>query len=428
MSDQENAVQSPDILPGPPKKGAGVRRVTRTPLMIVFGVGALVAGVLGYTLMERADEGQARARKSDTHVEMSTSKGVLDYAQTAGLIEAEQPPEPPPAPAPAPAVVDKATGFTRPAQPVDVEAYSTQWQQYRQQQQQVRQQQVQAAQSALDASPLVGGFESASNAGPGRAGAPGGFPDLGGVGSEVAALQELAQQVIGSVNGAGGDPNRAGAKAAWLSTTPDPAGYLQTGRTAQITPYEVKTGTVIPGIMVGGINSDLPGQIIGQVRENVWDSATGKHLLIPQGARLVGTYDNQVSRGQTRVLVAWTRIIYPDGSSLDLGAMPGADQAGYAGFKDKKNNHYMRVFGDAMMLSLFSAGIQLSQPQRSSENGGVYDNQQIIAASIGQQLGQAGMQITQKNLDIQPTLEIRPGYRFNIMVTKDMIIEPWKEG
>ncbi len=92
-----------------------------------------------------------------------------------------------------------------------------------------------------------------------------------------------------------------------------------------ISPYELKAGTVIPAIMVGGINSDLPGQILGQVRENVYDTATGRHILIPQGSKLVGTYDNAITTGQERVLVAWTRIIYPDSSSIDLGKMPGAE-------------------------------------------------------------------------------------------------------
>lgn len=156
----------------------------------------------------------------------------------------------------------------------------------------------------------------------------------------------------------------------------------------------------------------------------MYDSATGKHLLIPAGAKLIGVYDNQVTRGQSRVLVAWTRIVYPDASTLELGSMPGADQGGYAGMKDKVNRHYWRVFGDAMMLSLFSAGIQLSQPNDDTIGTGP-TSQEIVAASIGQQLGQTGMQITQQNLRIQPTLEIRPGLRFNVMVNKDIILRPW---
>ncbi|WLT40252.1 hypothetical protein NON20_23990 (plasmid) [Synechocystis sp. B12] len=223
-----------------------------------------------------------------------------------------------------------------------------------------------------------------------------------------------------------GDPdeNRAAEKSAWLDSPPAAKDYLPTGRKPLVSAFEVKAGTVIPGVMIGGINSDLPGQIIGQVSENVWDTATGRHLLIPQGSRLLGTYSNQVTRGQSRVLVGWQRIIYPDGSSLDIEGMPGVDQAGAGGFRDKVNNHYGRVFGDALLMSLFAAGIQLSQPE--AQVGGSYDSQQIVAASLGQQLGQAGMQITQRNLNIQPTLEIRPGYRFNVMVTRDFVVRPWE--
>lgn len=241
----------------------------------------------------------------------------------------------------------------------------------------------------------------------------------------------LAAAGYGGFGGLGGgqqsvDPNGQAAKKAFLDS-PGSIGndYLASGRNAPISPYEMKAGTVIPGVMIGGVNSDLPGQIIGQVRENVYDTATGKHLLIPQGSRLIGTYSNAVTMGQTRVLVAWTRIIYPDASSLDLGSMPGADQGGYAGFNDQVNNHYLRIFGTALMMSLFSAGIQLSQPQAT--NGQNYSSQQIVASSLGLQLGQLGMQLAQRGLDIQPTLEIRPGYRFNIMVTKDVVIRPWKQ-
>ncbi|EBS6671142.1 conjugal transfer protein TrbI, partial [Salmonella enterica subsp. enterica serovar Mbandaka] len=171
-------------------------------------------------------------------------------------------------------------------------------------------------------------------------------------------------------------------------------------------------------MMISGINSDLPGQIIGQVREAVYDSATSTQCLIPPGSRLVGTYDSGVTLGQQRALAVWRRIIYPDGSSISIDNMPGADVGGYAGFNDLVNNHYARIFGSGLLLSVFSAGIQLSQPQAS--NGENYSSSQIIAGSLGQQMGQIGMQMAQRNMNIQPTLEIRPGYEFNIMVTKDI--------
>ncbi len=117
----------------------------------------------------------------------------------------------------------------------------------------------------------------------------------------------------------------------------DEISRLQARREDPVSAYDVKAGAVIPAIMIGGLSSDLPGQLIGQVAENVYDTATGRFILIPQGSKLIGTYDNAITTGQERVLVAWTRIIYPDASSLDLGKMPGADQGGYAGFNDRVN-------------------------------------------------------------------------------------------
>ena len=137
----------------------------------------------------------------------------------------------------------------------------------------------------------------------------------------------------------------------------------------------------------------------------------------------MGTYDSAINGGQSRIFVAWQRIIFPDSSSITLDSMPGADQSGLAGFKDQVNNHYVRTFGQAFLLSLFSAGIQLSQPRGAVS--GTYNAQQIGAAAIGQQLGMLGMQIARRNLQMQPTLEIRPGFEFTIAVNKDMMIEPW---
>lgn len=220
------------------------------------------------------------------------------------------------------------------------------------------------------------------------------------------------------------DPNRQEEKREFLdSFDKDTNPYLKQTRLPPISPYEIKAGTIIPAVLISGINSDLPGQIVAQVRQNVYDSATGRHLLIPAGAKVIGTYDSSVSAGQERVLTAWPRLIFPDSSSINLEGMPGADQSGYAGFHDQVNNHYWRTFGNAALLSLFSAGIQLSQPRGAV---GVYDSQQILAAEIGRQLGRLGMELTRKNLNIQPTLEIRPGFQFSIMVTKDMILTPWK--
>lgn len=193
-------------------------------------------------------------------------------------------------------------------------------------------------------------------------------------------------------------------------------------------PLELKTGAVIPGVMITGINSDLPGNLIAQVSQNVFDTATGLHLLIPRGARLYGVYDSRVVYGQERVLIAWNRLIFPDGSSITLGAMPGADMGGMAGFNDRVNNHYLRIFGSALMMSLVSGGMAyaLDSTNDSTETDNGTRMSDEMTAALAAQLGQTTTTLLQRNLSIKPTLEIRPGYRFNIVVTRDVVFrEPY---
>jgi len=185
--------------------------------------------------------------------------------------------------------------------------------------------------------------------------------------------------------------------------------------------YELRAGFVIPGTLILGINSELPGQITAQVSQNVYDTATGRHLLIPQGSRISGIYSSTVQYGQSRVLVAWRRIIFPDGKVLDIGEMPGADSAGYSGFKDKTNNHYLRIFGSAVLMSAVVAGINLSQDNGSSNGNNSQRSSDALSESLGRQMGEVTTKMIEKNLTISPTLEIRPGYRFNITITKDMV-------
>jgi len=191
-----------------------------------------------------------------------------------------------------------------------------------------------------------------------------------------------------------------------------------------LTPYEVKAGSLLPAVLVTQANSDLPGQLIAQVRENVFDSATGRHLLVPQGTRAIGVYDSLVAFGQERVLVAWQRLIFPDGSSLNLGSMPGTDAAGAAGFHDRVDQDYLRIFGGAILLSAISAGLQISQGTfgSGSQTTDTRDLREILAAALGQNLGELGTEIARRNMNVQPTLEVRPGYRFNIAVMKDLIL------
>jgi type IV secretion system protein VirB10 len=195
---------------------------------------------------------------------------------------------------------------------------------------------------------------------------------------------------------------------------------------------EIKTGAVIPSVMITGVNSDLPGNIIAQVSQNVWDTAGGRQLLIPQGAKLFGVYDSRVVYGQERVLVAWNRLVFPDGSAFTLGAMPGNDMSGYAGYEDQVNNHYLRIFGSAVLMSLISGGMAYTMDSMGNNSSGT-DNtptmQQEMSSALAAQLGQATLQLLQKNLNIKPTLEIRPGYQFNVIVTKDLVFQkPYTAG
>jgi type IV secretion system protein VirB10 len=186
------------------------------------------------------------------------------------------------------------------------------------------------------------------------------------------------------------------------------------------TPYELRAGFVVPATLISGINSELPGQIMAQVSQAVYDTPTGKHLLIPQGSRLNGSYSSEVLYGQSRVLVAWQRIIFPDGKAMDIGAMPGADSSGYAGFNDQVNNHYLRIFGSAVLMSGVVAGVNLSQNSNESNNSNTQRASDSLSEALGQQLGQVTAQMIAKNMNIAPTLEIRPGFRFNVIATKDM--------
>lgn len=269
----------------------------------------------------------------------------------------------------------------------------------------------------------------------------------GGLDSGRAALNDqrmaLAQQMQQAARGAGGannpyspgapqsfapgqgaewDQNRQADKQAFLerAAAKKDVGYLTNVRRAPLSPYEIKAGTVIPAVMIDGINSDLPGDIVAQVSENVYDSTTGRHLLIPQGTKIYGTYDSQVAYGQNGLQVVWSRLNFPDSSVLDIGGMGGADQSGYSGFRDEVNNHYGRIFGFGLVTSLFTAAFQLSQPQQNSINGQLTASQQTGAA-VGQQMSQLGIELARKNLRIQPTIEVRPGYRFVVKVNKDVV-------
>jgi type IV secretory pathway VirB10-like protein len=248
------------------------------------------------------------------------------------------------------------------------------------------------------------------------------------------AAQQLGQNGLGlPAMGTGGmqqqdDPNKQQRKEQFLKTAGDAAAktYLAEGLQLPLSPYEIKAGWAIPVELQCGINSDLPGQFCGRVTENVYDSATGKHLLIPQYTSFTGTYDSQIAYGQERILGVINRLIFPDGSSINLGGMPANDKAGNAGLDADVNNHYAKVFGGAAFMATFSAAVSLTQKQSTAING-VQTNSQVISQSLGQQLGQTGSAFIQRGMNVQPTLSRPIGYRFNISLTKDIVFPgPYK--
>ena len=182
-------------------------------------------------------------------------------------------------------------------------------------------------------------------------------------------------------------------------------------------------GTLIPAALLSGINSDLPGQVIASVTEDVRDTATGHFLLIPQGSRLIGRYDSQVSFGQRRVLLVWTRLILPDTSSIALDRLPGIDPAGYAGLEDGIDWHWDRILAGAALSTLLGVGAELAAPENRTDS-----NRVVIAAREGAQdsVNQVGQEITKRNMSIQPTLTIRPGFPMRVMVNKDLILRPYQ--
>ncbi|AWQ06506.1 MULTISPECIES: TraB/TrbI/VirB10 family type IV secretion system protein [Pseudomonadota] len=268
----------------------------------------------------------------------------------------------------------------------------------------------------------------------------------GGQGQAVAtATATMAQTAPGVPSAANAlaafDPLAAGpasvaaqvaAPAAARSRQDQNEAFLQSGSTETrnsgnlalpASPYQVMAGTVIAGALVTGIKSDLPGDVIATVTEPVYDSATGKFLLIPQGSRILGRYNSRVSHGQSRVQVVWNRVILPDTSSLTLDNLIGTDPAGYSGLEDDVDWHWDRIVAGAVLTTLLGVGAELASPENRQDG-----NRIIIAGRDGAQdsINQVGQEITRRNMDIQPTLTIRPGLPVRVIVNRDLVLRPYQ--
>lgn len=446
-----NDAMSPDASPGTLSRRSGVRRVNNWPMYIIGGAAMLFLLIM---LLVAADRAEQQSKPAEKEAEKGGNSSL--FAQQIkgidqnGIIPSKA--EPPALPTlddkpaqPAALQVVRPSNLDAPPLPprdlppnVDAEELER-----------IRRMKMQQFQEAVRARSTVQ-VDAPRSRGSSSASAP--QTQQEALARIAAARQRLQEQshtdptaaykarlaelrssgLLGASGGSGMDGS-ASDSPFLVQTAAAGRGYDQFGKQgsedrwrldsapeAPRSPFELRAGYVVPATLVSGINSDLPGQIMAQVSQGVYDTPTGKYLLIPQGSRLVGSYSSDVAYGQSRVLVAWQRIIFPDGKAMDIGSMAGADSAGYSGFSDQVNNHYLRVFGSAFLMSGIVAGISLSQDRNSDSYNDRQTASSAMSEALGQQLGQVTAQMIAKNLNIAPTLEIRPGYRFNVMVTKDM--------
>jgi type IV secretory pathway VirB10-like protein len=269
---------------------------------------------------------------------------------------------------------------------------------------------VAQAKAARSASPFFGGGE-------GQVGPPAGGAPAAPIAFVAQAPGGRAQEVaeVGLQNGQGEKRQFAAGSRA--------DDYLNNPLREAISPWEVKAGTIIPAALITAINSDLPGEVIAQVTEPVYDHATGRTVLIPQGSRLIGQYDSQVAFGQSRALVAWNRVIMPNGRSINIGSMTGADLTGASGLHDRTDDHFWQLAKGIVLSTIFSVGAASAQDAGTRSSGGLVVNS--AGSGISNEAQQVGQRITERDLNRQPTITVRAGWPLRVIVNKDMILAPY---
>ncbi len=239
-----------------------------------------------------------------------------------------------------------------------------------------------------------------------------------------------SEHLVGGPSGAAdssevptGDPNALqnmqDRKLVFVNATVDRRTVSSDRLAALASPFVLQAGSVIPAALITGIRSDLPGQIAAQVTENVFDSPTGRYLLVPQGSRLIGVYDSQIAFGQKRVLLVWTRLILPNGTSIVLERQQGADTEGYAGLQDRVDYHWRSLVGAALLSTVLGASAEFGQS--SEENELV----RALRQSGQDSVNQTGQEIVRRQLNVQPTLTIRPGFPVRVIVNRDLVLAPY---
>lgn len=362
------------------------RRLSRRALATIAGVSAFgIAGALVYSLGRGPS---AEVRQENVSIGHRQGADLLedaprDYGDLARQASADIGP---PAPEPAQPI---AAAPARPVTPADTQADAAE--------QRRRQQRESARASTL----------FASNPGDRAARA-------------TAATASTPAPAISGATAPGAPSDAQDRRAAFVRGGP-PAPSVNSGRLRPPTePFTLSAGSTIAAALVTGLSSDLPGEVIAQVTEDVFDSVTGRIRLIPQGTRLIGSYDARVSFGQSRALVVWTRLVLPDGRSLDLDRMIGTDASGQSGFADRVDHHVDRMVGAAVLSTLFGVGASLA-----TIRGDNSDIASAIRESAGRSVESTGERLVSRQLDVPPTITVRPGARVRVLVSRDLGLGPW---
>ena len=245
--------------------------------------------------------------------------------------------------------------------------------------------------------------------------------NVGQIATVTSPALAAAQAATAPLTGVSNDLTSQDHKLAFLNGNIDHGTVSPERVQAPASSFTLQAGAVIPAALLTGLRSDLPGPVTAQVTEDVYDSPTGKILLIPQGARLIGQYDAQIAFGQSRALLVWNRLIMPNGRSIVLERQPGADPEGYAGLEDEVDNHWGMLFKAAILSTLLSVG---------SEAGNSNNNQNSLVQALrqgsSQSFSQVGEQVVGRSLNVQPTITIRPGFPVRVLVTHDLVLEPYR--
>ncbi|MBB3980308.1 type IV secretion system protein VirB10 [Rhizobium azooxidifex] len=417
----------------------GMRRLNRLPIVAAIVIIVLFLGVVVVGLSWRGlsfNRGNDLASASNTpatdfgdQLKRGVSDGIIGEPESQELFQPTPVVVVDREPAKEPAIERQNQGRNDSRSQLESEAeWKAQFkreqdEQYLREAQRQRMARLQAHATALDSPLKVDVSDAQSNAADNRTDSRPAVNHATSNASDLYATAAMKSGLLGQT----ADPNEQGSKEGFFNQDIQDLGYLPNQVVPQLSPYELKRGSVIPATLITGLNSDLPGRIAAQVSQNVYDSATGYRLLIPQGAKLFGRYDSKVSFGQERVLVVWTDLIFPNGSPLQIGGMAGTDPEGYGGFKDKVDRHLWRTFGSAALIALIGTGIDASMPESSTL--ATQDTASDAARrNFAESFGRVTEQTISRNLNVQPTIEIRPGYKFNVLVDQDIIFPSDQKG